>query len=131
MLVLEWKTATTLSFSFFVIDGNCYIHQKFPLESEDSILTSTLKQFSSYLDDVSTLHDNSFITHTFPATWVVLVQLQDNLIILITHSCPACYIQQVLLCLVNSCLKACFITVHGWICSHNYIFCTPEVRPVV
>ena len=27
--------------------------QKFPLESDDSILTSTLNQFSSYLDEVS------------------------------------------------------------------------------
>lgn len=27
--------------------------QKFSLESEDSVLTSTLKQFASYLDDVS------------------------------------------------------------------------------
>lgn len=32
-----------------------YEIQKFPLESEDSILTSTLKQFSSYLDDVSSI----------------------------------------------------------------------------
>ncbi|XP_025106871.1 DCC-interacting protein 13-alpha-like isoform X4 [Pomacea canaliculata] len=33
-----------------------YEIQKFPLESEDSILTSTLKQFSSYLDDISSIH---------------------------------------------------------------------------
>ncbi|XP_070193584.1 DCC-interacting protein 13-alpha-like isoform X3 [Littorina saxatilis] len=32
-----------------------YEIQKFPLESEDSILTSTLKQFSSYLDDISSI----------------------------------------------------------------------------
>ncbi|XP_076447471.1 DCC-interacting protein 13-alpha-like isoform X3 [Babylonia areolata] len=32
-----------------------YEVQKFPLESEDSILTSTLKQFSSYLDDISSI----------------------------------------------------------------------------
>ena len=36
----------------------CLVFQKFPLESEDSILTSTLKQFSSYLDDVSTSTDS-------------------------------------------------------------------------
>ncbi|XP_052678245.1 DCC-interacting protein 13-alpha-like isoform X6 [Crassostrea angulata] len=29
--------------------------QKFPLESDDSVLSSTLKQFSSYLDDVSSI----------------------------------------------------------------------------
>ncbi|KAK3101756.1 hypothetical protein FSP39_006133 [Pinctada imbricata] len=29
--------------------------QKFPLESDESILTSTLKQFASYLDDVSSI----------------------------------------------------------------------------
>ena len=34
----------------FVVDD---LFQKFPLESDDSVLSSTLKQFSSYLDDVS------------------------------------------------------------------------------
>lgn len=34
----------------FVVDD---LLQKFPLESDDSVLSSTLKQFSSYLDDVS------------------------------------------------------------------------------
>lgn len=33
-----------------------YEIQKFPLESDDSILSSTLKQFSSYLDDISSIH---------------------------------------------------------------------------
>ncbi|XP_005113492.2 DCC-interacting protein 13-alpha, partial [Aplysia californica] len=32
-----------------------YEVQKFPLESEDSVLTSTLKQFSTYLDDISSV----------------------------------------------------------------------------
>lgn len=45
----------------------CYIHQKFPLESEDSILTSTLKQFSSYLDDVSTLQRQFHHNISFPS----------------------------------------------------------------
>lgn len=42
-------------FHFLKIDYTyvLFYYQKFPLESEDSILTSTLKQFSSYLDDVS------------------------------------------------------------------------------
>ncbi|XP_064604582.1 DCC-interacting protein 13-alpha-like isoform X3 [Liolophura sinensis] len=34
---------------------SAYEKQDFPLESDDSILSSTLKQFSSYLDDVSSL----------------------------------------------------------------------------
>merc|ERR1719239_804053 len=32
-----------------------YEVQKFPLESENSVLTSTLKQFSTYLDDISSV----------------------------------------------------------------------------
>ncbi|ESP00319.1 hypothetical protein LOTGIDRAFT_200897, partial [Lottia gigantea] len=33
-----------------------YEVHKFPLESENSILTSTLKQFASYIDDISSIH---------------------------------------------------------------------------
>ncbi|KAL3853219.1 hypothetical protein ACJMK2_016775 [Sinanodonta woodiana] len=33
-----------------------YDVQKFPLEAEDSVLNGTLKQFASYLDDISSIH---------------------------------------------------------------------------
>jgi hypothetical protein len=36
------------------------LFQTFPLEPEDSILTATLKQFSSYLDDVSICVCNTY-----------------------------------------------------------------------
>ncbi|GFO15601.1 Dcc-interacting protein 13-alpha [Plakobranchus ocellatus] len=33
-----------------------YETKKFPLETEDSVLSTTLKQFSTYLDDISSMH---------------------------------------------------------------------------
>lgn len=42
-----------LDSSDYMFESISFLLQKFPLESDDSVLSSTLKQFSSYLDDVS------------------------------------------------------------------------------
>ena len=65
----------------FVVDD---LFQKFPLESDDSVLSSTLKQFSSYLDDVS----RSEIWQIF--------YVFNNMLYMYWHKCILSYAQNVL-----------------------------------
>lgn len=65
----------------FVVDD---LLQKFPLESDDSVLSSTLKQFSSYLDDVS----RSEIWQIF--------YVFNNMLYMYLHKCILSYAQNVL-----------------------------------